>query len=354
MIDMARIDLDHLAASLGVHGNGRGYRLFCPACQPSGGRTPDLSLNDNGDKGRWRCFKCHRHGDAADLVELALGLQPGDGLRWLREHGHGDAGQRTADRPRTKPRPDMTGKTSAAASAILADYLKHLLGPRSKPVADYWRARGVGPEILHAVGVRYLGPNEHWRIHDAMAKVHGMDALIAAGLAKRPKSEGKKHYPPTAIYQGVGVPCCALPHILDGHVIAVKIRPLVNKAEAERLQCPRFLAIGSPVLYNADALRSADGRQVHIAEGESDTLRLLAAGAIAVGVAGTSGWDSAWAPRFANAARVTVYADGDSAGRKSAHRIGRDLLRIMPDRVQIIQLPEGMDVSDYLNGAPMP
>ena len=46
----AAADPQWVAASLGLR--GRGKRFFCPLCQPNGGKTPDLFIEEKG-------FFCH-------------------------------------------------------------------------------------------------------------------------------------------------------------------------------------------------------------------------------------------------------------------------------------------------------
>ena len=66
-----------IAADLGL--TGRGRRYFCPACQASGGKTPDLAISDTS----FHCFKCGQAGDLIDLVVLTNAGTKADAIRWL-------------------------------------------------------------------------------------------------------------------------------------------------------------------------------------------------------------------------------------------------------------------------------
>lgn len=104
----ARADCSALAATLGLRG-GKGRRWFCPGCQSSGGKTPDLSTPRKRPDG-WRCFKCGESGDALALVALAQGRTlPRDFVevaRWLADHlGIEIAEQEGAPRPAPRPAP---------------------------------------------------------------------------------------------------------------------------------------------------------------------------------------------------------------------------------------------------------
>ena len=66
----AAADLQRVAASLGLR--GRGKRFFCPLCQPNGGKTPDLVIEDKG-------FFCHiearkRQGTAGGRISAQQGV----------------------------------------------------------------------------------------------------------------------------------------------------------------------------------------------------------------------------------------------------------------------------------------
>jgi hypothetical protein len=97
------------------------------------------------------------------------------------------------------------------------------------------------------------------------------------------------------------------------------------------VQCIRFRTVGDPKryhsrlgdkprLYNVSALL-ADTDEIHIAEGEMDTMSLWQAGFPAIGVPGASAWGGVMPRLVRGYARVYVWADDDSAGRKLAERI---------------------------------
>ena len=72
-------DCADVAGWLGLKGQGR--RFFCPSCQGTGGKDPDLSTPAGGG---WRCFKCGAHGGPFDLVMLSRGIGFPDAVAWLR------------------------------------------------------------------------------------------------------------------------------------------------------------------------------------------------------------------------------------------------------------------------------
>ena len=74
----AAADPQGVAVALGLR--GRGKRFFCPSCQPDGGKTPVLAVQDKG----FICHKCRRKGDLLKLVEVAVGLDFPAAVAWLR------------------------------------------------------------------------------------------------------------------------------------------------------------------------------------------------------------------------------------------------------------------------------
>lgn len=104
----ARADCSALASTLGLR-RGKDGRWFCPGCQSSGGKTPDLSTPRKRPD-RWKCFKCNESGDALALVALAQGRTlPRDFVEvahWLADHlGIEVPEQGTTPRPTPRPTP---------------------------------------------------------------------------------------------------------------------------------------------------------------------------------------------------------------------------------------------------------
>ena len=64
-----KLDAERVAQDLGLDRPRPKGRFFCPACQPDGGRTPDLMTK--GDC--WKCFKCGQFGDVIALAMMARG-----------------------------------------------------------------------------------------------------------------------------------------------------------------------------------------------------------------------------------------------------------------------------------------
>lgn len=73
----ATTDPQRVAAALGLR--ERGKRFFYPACQPNGGKTPDLVVGDKG----FTCHKCGEKGDLLKLIEVAGNMDFPSAVAWL-------------------------------------------------------------------------------------------------------------------------------------------------------------------------------------------------------------------------------------------------------------------------------
>ena len=85
---------------------------------------------------------------------------------------------------------------------------------------------------------------------------------------------------------------------------------------------------------------------VYIAEGPADCITAAQLGFPAVAALGATSFKRETVPRFANCERIYVCLDGDPAGEAGALRIGE----FIPDRSYLVQLPQGLDLDEYLRG----
>jgi DNA primase len=104
--------------------------------------------------------------------------------------------------------------------------------------------------------------------------------------------------------------------------------------------------------FNAAALDGAEGRELHLVEGELNAYTLHTYGVRAVGVPGAgTAWRPAWVDRLRTAARVVAWYDDDKAGREGratlaetlAERLGKPWLAAHGRKVE---LPPEIDAND--------
>jgi len=94
--------------------------------------------------------------------------------------------------------------------------------------------------------------------------------------------------------------------------------------------------------FNTRAIALA-GDELHVTEGEMDAMSLAVAGFQAIGIPGVNALSKSFARMVAGFSRVTVWADGDDAGRGMAEKIAR----LVPI-ARILIMNTGQDVNSIL------
>lgn len=128
-----------------------------------------------------------------------------------------------------------------------------------------------------------------------------------------------------------------IPHICAENVLGVKLR------RSRDDQRPKYLWLRGSRLtlpYNADALRD-ERDHVLIVESEKDVWIAWLLGYTAI-AAPANAWRQAWCALVGHIKRVTVIADKDDAGAKSARKI-----KSMIARARIVSPPAGNDLHDW-------
>ena len=345
----SRIDIGTLSDTLGLSPDGA-RRRFCPVCQPGGGKSPDLSLTQNVDKGRWHCFKCGKHGDALDLVKLGRGCETPDAMRYLEAYVGGGP-QITKPRVVTRPMRELTAEDREVVAVVLEDFLARCQTATGKATEAYWAKRGVPAQVLESVGIQHVHATRYKAIHELMLDQHGAEAMTLSGLAPISARTGKP-YPLGWALAKLGVDACALPYIEGGQVVALKLRLLIDKRKAEDLNVRRFLATANEQrVFNGDAL--TPGETVLICEGESDTLTALSCGFAAVGIPGAVSFRREWVQRFDGINAVLAF-DADDAGQRGVFHIVRLFREAGRPAPRSIALPKGQDLTDFIQAQPDP
>ena len=356
----AAADPQRVAAALGLQ--GRGSRFFCPVCQPSGGKTPDLVVGDKG----FICHKCGEKGDLLKLIMLALGIDFPSAVAWL-ERETGIAPPRRPRR-RTGDHPSRSGivdpganmKAVSADPAVYGTFLSACRPVEGRPLA-WLKDRGVPEDIAKGLGLRFCG-REYQDIMDALKERFGDVLVKTSGL-------GAFGY-----YFQRKTGFLVIPYFLAGRPVYLKARPPISKDDAGRLGLIRFLntAARVPCLYNADILTTGEDEsviaskvipgkrstgkpdRVLICEGESDTWTALSHGFAAVGSPGARSFKAAWVESFRGiedaAGRSTVYLvmDADKAGGEGSRIIADLFLKAgLPGPLKMV-LPPGMDLTDFM------
>lgn len=127
----------------------RGRRIFCPKCQPEGGRTPDLTLYGSS----LHCFKCAWHPDIFELIQECLGMNFPAAVAWLSDATPADSAK-------------IRKLTAVSAEKEIKDYswlfrqAQAMAHQYEEEVDSYLQSRGFSFAQLK----RYIGylPAERW------------------------------------------------------------------------------------------------------------------------------------------------------------------------------------------------
>ena len=398
-------DPAQVAEALGMKSKGK--RFFCPACQPRGGKTPDLSITDSG----FHCFKCGLKGDllqlimeygpagitfpeAIEILESMTGIQaPGTNARQkgrkraVKRRTPEKAYNTTKQLERRHGPSDAVPAVNTATPEVLEAFL-NACDPLEGAALEWAEEKGVPASLAETLRLRFCGR----RYRDIMEQMKGrftVEDMTAAGLLKL--SRGRA-VPTFWHYYASKAGFIVIPYLLDGRPVYLKTRPPCSKEIAENHNLSRFLNTPGPIpcLYNADALKTEPkAERVFICEGESDTWAAMAAGYAAVGSPGAKAFKPEWvelfrefvepirsdrfeeragirqfeagmnkdeAERFAleeaderdKRSAVFMVPDNDEAGREGARKIAEMFRRaglLIPRR---LTLPDGKDLADYL------
>lgn len=294
--------------------NGGEYAGPCPFC---GGRDRFRVWPEDGDRGRWWCRQCQRHGDAIDYLRARDNLTFREACERL--------GTSLPDRPAAPPaRPAVTdveppaAQWQAKARAFVTWCQERLWAAGGRAALEYLYWRGLTTETIQAAGLGY-NPRD-WRRPATDWGLTGDPVYLSAGIT--------------------------IPHMADGTLWAVKTRRLepVTLADGRTL---RYMSIrgGYQALYLADGL-TGDRQAVVLAEGEFDALLLRQQAGDLVDVASLCGAANGvplrWLLKLLPYKRILAAYDNDEAGQAGAAKLAALL-----QRVTAIQPLEGKDVTDF-------
>ena len=347
-----------VADALGLQ--GRGKRFFCPACQPDGGKTPDMVVGAKG----FFCHKCGGKGDLLNLVQEVAGLDFPSAVKWLetetgiaspgRKKGeYKDKGRTGIVYPARSCEAASVKDTGSAPETVTYTAFMDACRPVEGRALDWLTRKGIAEDVVIALGLRFCG-REYRDIMNALKERFGEAALLVAGLLKRSKTG--RLVPSFWHYYAKKAGFLVIPYMKDGRAVYLKVRPPVSKDGAERLGLVRFMntAAAVPCLYNVDGLTVAQPDKVLVCEGESDTWTALSYGFAAVGSPGSKGFKAAWVEGFRGLqdadGRSTVYLvmDADKAGAEGSLDIADLFLKAgLPVPLRIV-VPSGKDLTDFM------
>ncbi|WP_414039830.1 DNA primase [Acidithiobacillus sp. M4-SHS-6] len=313
---------------------GKDFWACCPFHQE---KSPSFSVSP--EKQIYYCFGCHAHGNAIGFLMAHDRLSFPEAVTLLAE----DAGMALpAELAGQSLQEDLRPFRQILEKAVSL-YREALA---ESPVAQqYWRSRGLNPEIMDRFELGYAPPAASFLSQQLGRDDNTRKALIGAGLV----SSREDHSVYDRFRERVIFP------IRDGrgHLVGLGGRSLDGR-EPKYLNSPEGpLYHKGQVLYGLhqarEGLRRA-GRAL-LVEGYLDVITLHQAGLdYAVAVSGTALGESQLQMLFRAAAEVLLCFDGDGAGHKAAWRavqMAPELLR-EGRLLRVLLLPDGQDPDSFV------
>lgn len=335
----SRISLSALIGrSVRVIKAGREFKACCPFHNE---KTPSFTIND--DKGFYHCFGCGAHGDAIRWMTEHQGLAFLDAVKELAAQAGMDV---PAPDPRAAARAEAHRSLHDAMAAAQDFFRRSLTGDGGTAARAYLATRGFPPAVVEAFGFGFA-PDSRGALGTALGSF-AREQLIEAGLLIAVDDRE-----PYARFRGR----LTLPiHDARGRVIAFGGRILTP----DKTDAPKYLnSPDTPLfdkgrtlfnLHRAGPVARSRGRLI-VVEGYMDVVALAAAGiAEAVAPLGTALTEDQLERAWTLVPCPVVCFDGDSAGKRAAHRaIVRALPRLRPGHsLGIVTLPEGQDPDDMV------
>jgi DNA primase len=318
---------------------GREFMGLCPFHSE---KSPSFSVNEQ--KGFYHCFGCGAHGDAIKFVCETEGL----GFREAVERLASEAGMEVpVDTPMQREREEQRRSLYDVVTAAQAFYRERLSGPGGANARAYLAKRELDAATVEAFGLGFAPEGSTTLIQHLTAKNIPLSEIIEAGLAVIPEGRSEAI---DFFRNRLTIP------IADnrGRVIAFGARTLLPDGK------PKYINTGETplfhkgrTLYNLDRARKPafDAQSIIVAEGYLDVIALAKAGITnAVAPLGTALTEDQIALLWKIAPEPVLCFDGDSAGKRAAHRaLDRAMPLLKPGQsLRFAFLPEGLDPDDLV------
>jgi len=305
-------------------------------------KTPSFTVNDQ--KGFYHCFATGEHGDIFAFLMKTEGLEFPEAVERLA----GEAGvEMPKSTPQAEAREALTVRLRKVAEASAVFFQEALRGSGGRDARAYLDRRGLGQGDIDGFRLGYAPQGRHQLKEHLAAKGFATDDMAAAGM----------------LISGEDIPVSydrfrhrLIFPITDprGQVIAFGGRALGDDQQPKYLNSPETpLFHKGGVLFNIANARKAAHTQggVIVAEGYMDVIALTRAGfPNAVAPLGTALTPDQLQLLWRVADEPLLCFDGDSAGRKAAHRaVDTALPLLTPGKsLAFAFLPEGLDPDDLL------
>ncbi|HXF53111.1 MAG TPA: DNA primase [Hyphomicrobiaceae bacterium] len=305
-------------------------------------KTPSFTVNDQ--KGFYHCFASGEHGDIFTFVMKTEGLSFPEAVERL-------AGEAGVPMPKAEPRNaelrDERARLYGLLEAAAAFFEESLTLPAAAEARRYLERRGLKRETVARFRIGYA-PDGRSALKERLARAgYTAEEMARAGMLVAGDDVA---IPYDRFRSRIIFPI----NDLKGRVIAFGGRALDPKSPAKYLNSPETpLFRKGSVLFNAASARRAahDAGRLIVVEGYMDVVSLVEAGfEETVAPLGTALTEEQVQLLWRMAPEPILCFDGDSAGRKAAHRAIDTVLGLLkPGRsLSFVFLEHGFDPDDMV------
>ena len=320
-----------------VPGLKRAGSLWKACCPFHDEKTPSFVVDPA--RGSWHCFgACSEGGDVIGFLQRFDGTSFWETLTELANR----AGIELPERGRSADDVDRFRTLYDVLERAERLYAAKLRGPEGHRARAYLAGRGLEENTLEAFGVGFA-PTGNALLEAARRAGQAEGPLLEAGLVRRGDDGSCYDFfrgrlmIPIRDERGrtVGFGGRLLPGADGPKYVNTSETPVFKKGR---------------IVYGLDRARDAARRERHLClvEGYTDVMSAHQAGvghvAAVLGTATTP--DHARLVRRTGARRVTLFFDGDDAGRKAVHKALGGLLSLDGVTIDVVALPEGSDPCD--------
>ena len=323
-----------------VEGLKRAGSIYKACCPFHAEKTPSFTVDPS--RGSWRCFgACSEGGDVLEFLVKFEGSTFWEALSGLAKA----AGIELPER-RSGGGPDAKRFAPLYESLERAERLfgGKLRGEEGERARAYLKNRGLRDETLRAFGVGFA-PTGNVLLKAVQDSSAPLEPLVASGLIRRGEDDR-----PYDFFRGrIMIPI----RDIEGRTVGFGARLLPGVEGPKYVNTPETPVFHKGrIVYGLDRALAAARRERHLClvEGYTDVMAAHQVGcshvAAVLGTATTH--DHARLVRRSGARRVSLFFDGDAAGRKAVHKALRGLLGLDGVVLDVVRLPEGSDPCDLL------
>ena len=323
-----------------VEGLKRAGSIYKACCPFHAEKTPSFTVDPT--RGSWRCFgACSEGGDVLEFLVKFEGSTFWEALTELAKNAGIELPQRGSNAGGDAKKFAPLYEVLERAERLFAGKLRSDEGERARA---YLEGRGLRDETLRAFGVGFA-PGGNALLNAARRSDAPLEPLVTAGLVRRGDDDR-----PYDFFRGrIAIPI----RDIEGRTVGFGARLLPGTDGPKYVNTPETPVFHKGrIVYGLDRALSAARRERHLClvEGYTDVMAAHQVGcsqvAAVLGTATTL--DHARLVRRSGARRVSLFFDGDAAGRKAVHKALRGLLGLDGVTLDVVRLPEGDDPCDLL------